>query len=389
MNHNITVIVPVYNAEKYVARCIESILYQTYEDLQIILVDDDSTDASGKICDRYAKLDTRIEVYHIEHGGSVRARKQGLHFAKGEYVGFVDADDYVDKNMYESLLNKMLDSGADLVHTGFWREQDEVTEPFFEFQDGSYDIDSIEKKRQFLIDYVLKVRKGKFISYSLWSKLFKRKLIHKCFEMLPDEQQYGEDTICLCLCILESRRIVLSRQAYYHYVEYKNSISHLGNLRQWEEELKLIYCLINVLQQYDKSFYETIREEINYFSKNKILQIIELQNGILIPRFYLRDTTFLFNKRIVIYGAGRVGLDYYTQLCKYKHINLVAWIDSNWKKCDIDCANVEGTDQLSNYIFDFILIAVLEKRVAEEIKMSLLKAGQPDEKIVWIKPESI
>ena len=98
----ITVIVPVYNAEPYLPQCIESILRQTYPNLQIILVDDGSTDGSGMICDKYAGMDGRIEVYHTENRGLVAARKLGIRCSTGKYVGFVDADDYIDPEMYET-----------------------------------------------------------------------------------------------------------------------------------------------------------------------------------------------------------------------------------------------------------------------------------------------
>ena len=93
----ISVIVPVYNAELYISNCIESILNQTYSKLQIILVDDGSKDNSGKICDQYAAQDKRIEVFHTPNNGLVAARKVGISYSKGTYIGFVDADDYVDK----------------------------------------------------------------------------------------------------------------------------------------------------------------------------------------------------------------------------------------------------------------------------------------------------
>ena len=101
MNSLISVIVPVFNIDKYISKCIESIMEQTYKNLQIILVDDGSTDTSGEICDRYAKKDIRIQVIHKKNGGLVSARNAGLEAAAGEYVGFVDGDDYIDIGFYE------------------------------------------------------------------------------------------------------------------------------------------------------------------------------------------------------------------------------------------------------------------------------------------------
>ena len=114
----ISVIVPVYNVEQYLRECIESITNQTYNHLQIILVDDGSTDDSGKICDEYKAIDERIIVIHQKNKGLVGARKTGLEVANGEYIGFVDSDDYIDREMYDSLLEYALLENADMVHSG-------------------------------------------------------------------------------------------------------------------------------------------------------------------------------------------------------------------------------------------------------------------------------
>ena len=109
MNKNeaplISVIVPVYNVEKYLAKCIDSIIAQTYTNLEILLVDDGATDSSGAICDEYAQKESRIRVIHKENGGLSDARNRGIAEARGEYLGFIDSDDYIDVDMYELLYN--------------------------------------------------------------------------------------------------------------------------------------------------------------------------------------------------------------------------------------------------------------------------------------------
>ena len=103
----ISVIVPIYNVQDYLRKCIDSIINQTYRDLEIILIDDGSTDSSGKICDEYLKIDHRIRVYHKKNGGLSSARNAGLKMARGEWIGFVDSDDYIEHDMYELLLSNM------------------------------------------------------------------------------------------------------------------------------------------------------------------------------------------------------------------------------------------------------------------------------------------
>lgn len=114
----ISIIVPVYNIEEYLPRCIESILNQTYTNLQLILVDDGSKDSSGRICDEYAKKDSRIIVVHKENGGSSSARNVGIEMATGEYLGFVDSDDYIEPVMYETMVKTIKETGCSIVQVG-------------------------------------------------------------------------------------------------------------------------------------------------------------------------------------------------------------------------------------------------------------------------------
>ena len=115
MEDLISVIIPVYNVEKYLPECIESVLKQTHTNLEIILVDDGSPDNSPQICDEYAQKDSRIKVIHKENGGVSSARNEGLKIAKGEWISFIDADDWVEKNFCEILLNKAVKTQSDIA----------------------------------------------------------------------------------------------------------------------------------------------------------------------------------------------------------------------------------------------------------------------------------
>lgn len=115
MNPLVSIIVPVYNVEQYLPKCIESIINQTLSNIEIILVNDASTDSSGEIINEYAKKDKRITTIHKQNGGQGSARNEGLKIAKGKYVGFVDSDDWIDKDMYESLVSKAIKEDSNLV----------------------------------------------------------------------------------------------------------------------------------------------------------------------------------------------------------------------------------------------------------------------------------
>ena len=115
----ISVIVPVYKVEQYLDECVQSIINQTYKNLEIILVDDGSPDRCPAICDKYAEIDHRVIVIHKQNGGVCSARNAALSIAKGEYIGFVDGDDYIDSSMYEALMNACVDSGAGFAYSNF------------------------------------------------------------------------------------------------------------------------------------------------------------------------------------------------------------------------------------------------------------------------------
>ena len=115
MNDLISLIIPVYNTEQFLRRCLDSVINQTYKNLEIILIDDGSTDNSGKICDEYVLKDNRIKVLHIENGGPSYARNKGLEIAKGDYIGFVDSDDYVDKDIFNLMILKQKEFNTDIV----------------------------------------------------------------------------------------------------------------------------------------------------------------------------------------------------------------------------------------------------------------------------------
>ena len=122
----LSIIIPVYNTEKYLHRCVDSVLQQNMSDYELILVDDGSTDGSGKICDEYKEKDSRVKVIHTQNQGVSKARNTGLELSSGEYIGFVDADDYIDADMYEKLIEASIDSNADVCCCGYLQELSEI-----------------------------------------------------------------------------------------------------------------------------------------------------------------------------------------------------------------------------------------------------------------------
>lgn len=387
-NVKITIIIPAYNAEKSLYKCVTSVVSQTFDDIQIILIDDGSVDKTYDMCKELQQMDKRIEVYHTENKGSVCARKMGLELAIGDYIGFVDADDYIEPDMFQKLLQRFIDTGADFIHSGYIEENGRERKIVCDFEDSILDMESTEDRIRFLQEYVLGETKDNYISSSIWSKLFKRELIRKCYGELPDEQQYGEDLLCLCRCIFESKRIALYKRAGYHYVIGKSTLSHLKYDNYMRKEIGLWYHILKLADEYGCT--EVLSNEIYYFLKKRMLHVVwsDKKEKLPIPRYYYKDIEKVYEKKVVIFGAGDVGQDYYAQISKYKCCEIVAWVDSNWDKYHFSYAEVTAIDDIrDNLYYDVILIAVREKKVGMEIKKLLTNRGISDEKIEWKEPE--
>lgn len=213
----ISIIVPVYNVEKYVEKCIQSLINQSYKNIEIILVDDGSNDRSNKIIDEYAKVDSRILTIHQKNKGVSAARNAGLKVATVEYVGFVDPDDYVDYQMYETMLKKIELNMSDLAVCGFSKVTElSDKEEIFEIKD---ELLSPKKCVEDLFDF----RGGYAIKPSVWNKLFRR---DKIGDLKFDENiGISEDLKFVVQYILKCNSIVYVKQAFYKNLQRDGSIT--------------------------------------------------------------------------------------------------------------------------------------------------------------------
>lgn len=210
MRPKISVIVPVYNTEKYLDRCIQSILAQTYTDFELLLVDDGSTDSSGAICDKYAEQDSRVRVFHKENGGVSSARNQGLDNAKGEWITFVDSDDWVDREFF-NILSKS--SKPDILISYYvadgWSRW--VSVPF---EDATF---NTKNMKVFLNKYLISCNMP-------WGKWIKRSLIETFKIRFDSNFSYGEDTLFIMDCLSKVESVETNSESLYHY-DCTNSMS--------------------------------------------------------------------------------------------------------------------------------------------------------------------
>lgn len=212
----ISIIIPVYNSEQWLEKCVFSILNQSYNNLEIILVDDGSTDQSGTMCDQYRNLDQRVRVYHKENGGQATARNLGLKMASGSYIGFVDSDDWIDQDMYSTLIDAAVSTKADIVMCGRRNVTPEGT-----ILQSVFTCDDI---REWNADEALR----RFFLYddidgAGCDKIFKRELLEGI------EYPVGlicEDLPFICTAIQRVKKIVHVGKPMYNYVQRMGSTSH-------------------------------------------------------------------------------------------------------------------------------------------------------------------
>lgn len=204
----ISIIVPVYNVEAYLDRCMESILKQTYKRLEIILVDDGSTDSSGEKCDAYAKQDSRIKVIHKKNGGLSDARNAGLALATGDYIGYVDSDDWIEPDMYQYLYDACVEHDAELAVCRYFREYQDRTEA-----SGTGEI--VPLSRDELLKIYISGNDEYVIYNSVWSKLFKRELVA---DLIFPKGRNSEDIMYTTRAFCRLDRAVYIDRCLYHYV---------------------------------------------------------------------------------------------------------------------------------------------------------------------------
>ena len=365
-NPLISVIVPVYNIENYIARCIESIRNQTYDNLEIILVDDGSTDNSGSICDYYAGLDERIKVIHKKNGGLVSARKEGIVNSSGQFAAYVDGDDWIEDTMYECLMNKI--DNADVIVSGVKRDYNDysVCEKN-KFPAGIYQGKALNQLYGSMIFTGTFFERG--IQPHIFNVLYKKDLLYTNQLLVPNEIRVGEDAACIYPVLLEARKVVLVDEAYYHYVMRPDSI--MGT--KIESELKQSKILYGYLKQrfikYENvsaSLLEQLKYLMVYILLLKNIKVLQSDKNTLFPYE-------VSGKKIVVYGAGRFGcelVEYITQETDYE---VVLWVREKEKE--------DNKLNLMAEEYDCILIAALLKDVVDEIEKDILNIGILPEKV--------
>lgn len=259
----ISIIVPVYNVQDYLERCINSIWEQTYKNLEIILVDDGSTDNSGQMCDAYAKKDARIKVVHKENGGLSDARNAGLRVATGQYIGYVDSDDWIEPQMYEKMYKACKDYNADLAVCRYHCEYEGSEKESGTDQESVFD-------REMLLNIYICGHNDYVIYNSVWSKLFSAGLVK---DMIFPKGRNSEDIMYTTRAFCRAKKAVYIDSFFYHYVvDRAGSIMNEKRMERmfrdelpfWREHIALIKDTVSPYMG-DKAAYYYYRRLLFYY----------------------------------------------------------------------------------------------------------------------------
>ncbi len=379
----VSIIVPVYNAADNLPICLGSLCKQTLEDIEIILVDDGSTDGSDKLCDTAAAEDLRIHVLHQANRGSTEARKIGLSMARAPYVTFVDADDWVEPELCESLYSAAVASGAELVIGAHYLDQDgQAREQTSSLSAGFYD--RIRLEREVLpVLFHNDFRSDWSIWPYLWGKLFRREHVVYWQGQVEAGISLGDDVCVTFPYMVNCQSMIMLDRPLYHYVQHAGSQfrARLGedDLANFRSLWKLVSASF-VGQAQQESLLAQLRTYI--------------LTTILLPRslWLLPDAealTFLFpfqdvrrGSRIVIYGAGVFGRALYDFLTKTHFAELVLWLDARAVSLRGEGLPVKALSELAAWPeYDHLLVPIMKADTAAAIVRDLVAAGAEREKI--------
>lgn len=384
INVLISVVVPIFNIEKYLEKCIESIISQSYKNLEIILVDDGSTDRCPEICDYYSEMDDRIHVIHKKNGGLVSARKAGTAAAKGDYILNVDGDDWIERERIEVLVTEgILPNHSDMVYMiGDIRE--------FEGYSILIDSDVLQKTyygdeiRECIFPLLFDTKEvfRRKIRNAMWSWAIRTELLQKKQKLVDDRITVSEDEICIWFCLLEAKSVTLVKQSGYHYIQRELSIMHrasvisennISRIRIWYQQLK--HC-IKVSQ---------VSEKINMIFVCMTVYFTILADYELLLS---KNTDYLYpfvkvkkNTKIIIYGAGKVGHSLIRYLSKTEDYQVMLWVDKYKKRTLMPGYGISTIEDIPKVDYDYIVIAILNADIVKEIKKTLMCSGVCEEKI--------
>lgn len=395
----ISVIVPVYNTGQFLGKCLDSILGQTYSNIEIILINDGSSDNSLTVAEQYVSKDKRIRLFNQENQGIMSVRIKGIEQAKGEYIGFVDSDDWIEPDMYVKLMGYMLQYDCDLVTSDakIHRPDGTFLIGYDNYAKGLYTNLARDIYPSMLYDYTIKWRAMR--SY-LWSKLFRKDILAKIIKDLDKDIFYDEDTVMLCAYCLACKSIYISRDINCHYVIREDSATQKVRKNEAQNMFQVYHSLETIFEA--SPYAAVFRKQLKQYM---FVLIERLLRGLCNMNLWeCTDWDFsacqkIIGKRVIIYGAGNYGRALCKELIRAGcYDKIVAWVDKNYEMSaqwgdehpeefmGMLMRKVKSIDYIKNKEFDYIAIAIANEKTVCEVSRELQEGyGVPKEKIIWSK----
>lgn len=383
--HFVSVVVPIYNAEKGIANCLDGLIQQTYQNIEIVLINDGSTDRSLDICNAYKKQDPRVKVFSIEHGGPASARKLGVKVARYSWISFVDADDLPKETLIERLVKGMMvTSEVDLVTSGYFDEET-GTEILDDVPKGVYET---EEDKEIIYSGIMmnNLQRDAILPFQ-WGKLFRRDIALQVYQEVDDQIWIGEDREFTRRYLLKCRAINVTDICDYTKKYCEKSLSRIQR----------DFFLLNVIRN-----YVSLKEVFERHQERKLLMksldrwIYDLMIGDMKRWGILHSVGFInylfpfytnvYQKKVVLYGAGEVGQSYFYQLKKWGGCFIVLWVDKKHEVYQYLDENITAVAELGTIEFDYVIVAVASESVAREINSELISKGIDKNIILWERP---
>lgn len=389
----IAVIVPIYNVEQYIEECVHSILNQTYGKLEVILVDDGSTDNSFAICRQLSKEDARIKVLHKDNGGPLSVKKIGLESTEADYIMFVDADDWIKPEMCESLYNKMREENVDLVTSGIIRyfSKDRCIYSFDNIGEGKYSGEDYKKK---IIPYMLcdGAFRRRGIDASLAIKMFRREMLYPVVKCADEDYGYlfAEDTAVLYPYMLRISSVYIMKECFYFHRQYLGHNEMYYEDKNFFQEMNKLYTYMSTIFE-ETEYRVSLMKQLRCFIYGLWVTKADIQAEKIVNNLHKIQQQYLFpfsrvksGSRVLLYGAGEVGQAFYRQLLKTQYCKEIIWQDKQYVKYSDEGLPVKCVNM--NLDVDVCVVAVQNSELAYEIKQQLIEQGMEKSKIIWENP---
>lgn len=382
----ISVVITIYNVEKYMDACIESVVNQTYKNLEIILVNDGSTDASGTKCEEWQAKDSRIRVIHKRNGGTVSARKTGVQSANGDYIGYVDGDDWIDRDMFERMAEFGFPENVDIISVenireyAYGRKQIE----HIRLEEGIYKDQEFASK---VLSNILDLEH--FIQWNIpmhgWQHLYRRDLLVKNQTLIDEGIRRGEDMLTAVSCYMEAEAVALLKRPLYHYRQLVRSARKTAA----SDNIKGLVLLNARLQQisannkYRCTLVSQITQQAMFYTL--LWSAYEFCLGdddrILFP-FRVQK-----HARIALIGAGALGVRMYNRIRELAFCDIVVWVDNAWADYKEKGMPVQSLDKLCEYEFDYAVIGTLNVQTQQQLANEARSRGIEVDRIMTVDKE--